>query len=53
MGYATAKLFAREGARVVVGARRKAALDALVLESERAGGHAAAPAGDVTDEMAS
>lgn len=50
IGYATAKLFAREGAKIVVGARRQAALDALVAEVTAAGGHAAALAGDVKDE---
>ena len=37
IGHATAKLFAREGAKVVVGARRKAELEALVAEIEAAG----------------
>jgi NAD(P)-dependent dehydrogenase (short-subunit alcohol dehydrogenase family) len=37
IGYATAKLFAEEGARVVVTARRRAELDALVAEIEEAG----------------
>jgi NAD(P)-dependent dehydrogenase (short-subunit alcohol dehydrogenase family) len=50
IGYATAKLFAREGARVVVAARRQAALDTLVEEITAAGGHAVALAGDVKDE---
>ena len=47
IGYATAKLFAEEGAKVVVGARRRAELDALVAEIEEAGGEAVAVAGDV------
>lgn len=50
IGYATAKLFAREGAKVVVAARRKSELDALVAEIAKAGGHAVAVAGDVRDE---
>jgi NAD(P)-dependent dehydrogenase (short-subunit alcohol dehydrogenase family) len=50
IGYATAKLFAREGAEVVVSARRQAELDALVAEIEEAGGRAVAVAGDVRDE---
>lgn len=50
IGYATSKLFAREGAKIVVGARRQAQLDALVAEIEAAGGAAVALAGDVRDE---
>ena len=50
IGYATAKLFAREGAKVVVAARRQRELDALVEEITQAGGHAVALAGDVKDE---
>ncbi|WP_310448520.1 SDR family oxidoreductase [Thiobacillus sp.] len=50
IGYATAKLFAREGARLVVAARRQPELDALVEEISQAGGHAVALAGDVKDE---
>lgn len=50
IGYATAKLFAQEGAKVVVTARRQAELDRLVAEIEDAGGHAIAVAGDVKDE---
>ena len=50
IGHATAKLFAREGARVVVTARRQAQLDALVAQIEAAGGEAIAVAGDVRDE---
>lgn len=50
IGRATAKLFAREGAKLVVAARRKAELDALVDEITRAGGCAVALAGDVSDE---
>ncbi|PRC94403.1 short chain dehydrogenase [Solimicrobium silvestre] len=50
IGYATAKLFAREGASVVVAARRQLELDALVKEITQAGGHAVALTGDVKDE---
>ncbi|MHB1232458.1 MAG: SDR family oxidoreductase [Burkholderiales bacterium] len=50
IGYATARLFAREGAKVVAGARRQAELDALIGEIAQAGGHAMALAGDVKDE---
>lgn len=51
IGYATAKLFAHEGAQIVVAARRQPELDALVEEITQAGGHAVALAGDVRDEM--
>ncbi|MET0858750.1 MAG: SDR family oxidoreductase [Telluria sp.] len=51
IGYETAKLFAREGARVVVTARRQAELDALVAEIESGGGTAIALAGDIKDEQ--
>lgn len=50
IGYAAAKLFAGEGARIVVTARRKPELDALVAELAADGGEAIAVAGDVTDE---
>ncbi|MES2818958.1 MAG: SDR family oxidoreductase [Pseudomonadota bacterium] len=50
IGYATAKLFAREGANVIVTARRQAELDALVAEIEQEGGEAIAVAGDIRDE---
>jgi hypothetical protein len=50
IGRATALLFAAEGARVVVGARRQAELDTLVAEITAAGGEAAALAGDVRSE---
>jgi NAD(P)-dependent dehydrogenase (short-subunit alcohol dehydrogenase family) len=49
IGHATARLFAREGARVVVGARRRAALEELVSLIAAAGGEAVAVAGDVRD----
>jgi NAD(P)-dependent dehydrogenase (short-subunit alcohol dehydrogenase family) len=51
IGYATAKLFAREGARVVVAARRQRELNILVAEIAEAGGSAVALAGDVSDEV--
>ncbi|MEY2935807.1 MAG: hypothetical protein RL033_6556 [Pseudomonadota bacterium] len=50
IGRATALLFAREGARVVVSARRQQELDALVSEIEQEGGEACALAGDVQEE---
>lgn len=50
IGHATAKLFAREGAKVIVAARRRAPLDALAAEIAACGGHAVAIAGDVRDE---
>ncbi|RUL79921.1 SDR family oxidoreductase [Dyella choica] len=51
IGYEAAKLFAKEGAKVVVAARRQRELDALVAEIEREGGEAVAIAGDVRDEL--
>jgi NAD(P)-dependent dehydrogenase (short-subunit alcohol dehydrogenase family) len=50
IGRAAAMLFASEGAQVVVNARRPGALDEVVSEIERAGGSAAAFAGDVREE---
>lgn len=50
IGYATAKLFASEGARVVVAARRQTQLDMLVEEIRKGRGEAVALAGDVGDE---
>lgn len=50
IGRAAAKLFAAEGAKVVVSARRMAELESLVAEIKSAGGTAAAVAGDVRDE---
>src|ERR1700720_4119926 len=50
IGRATAKLFAAEGARVVVGARRETELASLVAEIEANGGSAVALAGDVRSE---
>ncbi len=50
IGYATAKLFAKEGASVVIAARRQAELDHLAEEIVTAGGRASVLAGDVQDE---
>ena len=50
IGYATAKLFANEGAKLVVAARRQPELARLVEEIIDEGGQAVALAGDVKDE---
>jgi len=50
IGRATATLFARAGAKVVVAARRQDQLDRLVREIADDGGIAAALSGDVQDE---
>ncbi|PIQ39704.1 MAG: short-chain dehydrogenase [Thalassolituus sp. CG17_big_fil_post_rev_8_21_14_2_50_53_8] len=50
IGRATAKLFAKEGAKVIVAARRQKELDTLVDEIIKEGGSAKALAGDVQDE---
>lgn len=50
IGRATAKLFASEGAKVIVAARRYAELQILVAEIAESGGEAVALAGDVSDE---
>ncbi len=50
IGRATAKLFAAEGAKVVITARRQAELDRLVAEIGESGGQAIAVAGDVKEE---
>jgi len=50
IGRECALAFAREGAKVAVGARRRDRLDELVAEIERAGGHAMAGAMDVGEE---
>ncbi|MGL4285850.1 MAG: SDR family oxidoreductase [Phreatobacter sp.] len=50
IGRATARLFAREGCRLIVAARRQPQLDALVGEIREGGGEALALAGDVKDE---
>lgn len=50
IGRASAKLFAEEGAKVIVAPRRQAELDTLVAEIADADGIAIALAGDVRDE---
>jgi NAD(P)-dependent dehydrogenase (short-subunit alcohol dehydrogenase family) len=50
IGRAAALLFAAEGAKVIVSARRQGELDVLVAEIGEAGGEAIAVAGDVRDE---
>jgi NAD(P)-dependent dehydrogenase (short-subunit alcohol dehydrogenase family) len=50
IGYETARLFAKEGAAVVVAARRQQKLDALAESINAEGGRALALAGDVSDE---
>jgi NAD(P)-dependent dehydrogenase (short-subunit alcohol dehydrogenase family) len=50
IGRAAAKLFAAEGAKLVVAARREHELNALVAEIAAAGGEAIACAGDVKNE---
>jgi NAD(P)-dependent dehydrogenase (short-subunit alcohol dehydrogenase family) len=50
IGRATATLFAAEGAKLVLGARRQVELDRLVAEIAAAGGQAVALAGDVKSE---
>ncbi len=50
IGAAGARLFAAEGANVLLGARRGDALDLQVETIEQSGGTAACLAGDVTDE---
>lgn len=50
IGHASALLFASEGARLVVGARRAAELEQLVHDIRAAGGEAVALAGDVRSE---
>ncbi|WP_042878416.1 SDR family oxidoreductase [Cupriavidus necator] len=50
IGRATALLFAAEGAKLVVGARRQAELESLVAQIRDAGGEAVALAGDVRGE---
>ena len=50
IGRATALLFANEGAKLVVTARRQKELDELVDDIAAAGGEAIAHAGDVKDE---
>jgi NAD(P)-dependent dehydrogenase (short-subunit alcohol dehydrogenase family) len=50
IGRATARLFGRAGAKVVVAARREAELESLVREIDYGGGRALAFAGDVSVE---
>ncbi len=50
IGRATAKLFAVEGAKLVVGARREGELERLIAEIKASGGSAVALAGDVRSE---
>jgi NAD(P)-dependent dehydrogenase (short-subunit alcohol dehydrogenase family) len=50
IGYATARLFAKEGAKIIAAARRQTELDALVAEIRETGGQAIALSGDVNDE---
>ncbi len=50
IGGAIARLFAQEGAAIVITGRRKEMLDRVVSEIERGKGHARAVAGTVTDE---
>src|SRR5262249_17516357 len=50
IGHPAAKLFAREGAKVVLGARRAAEIEALAAEITGDGGDAIPLAGDVRDE---
>ena len=52
IGRAIARLFAAEGARVVVSGRRREPLDEVVAAIGEAGGRAAAVPGDVADEVA-
>jgi NADP-dependent 3-hydroxy acid dehydrogenase YdfG len=49
LGESTAKLLSRQGAKVVLGARRKDRIDAVVKEISEAGGKAAGFATDVTN----
>src|ERR1700761_5632832 len=51
IGRAAARLFAKEGAKLIVAARRKKNLDELVDEIKDTGGMAVAVPGDVTDEL--
>lgn len=50
IGAAAARLFASQGARLVIGARRKAKLNAVAVDIARAGGRAVAVDGDVREE---
>lgn len=50
IGAAAARLFAREGANVVLGARRRPELERVAGEISQTGGRAACLAGDITDD---
>lgn len=50
IGQAAARLFAQEGARLIVTGRRGDALDALVAQIQQAGGEAFGVAGDIRSE---
>src|SRR5512145_2185149 len=50
IGHAAAKLFAAEGAKLILAARRKEELDKLAAEIAASGGESIACAGDVKDE---
>ena len=50
IGKATALLFAKEGAQVVIGARREAELGKVLDEIKKSGGEGSLLAGDVTSE---
>jgi len=50
IGRETAKLFAQQGAKVIVAARRQNELDTLIEEIQQAGGEVKALAGDVKSE---
>ena len=50
IGYAAAKLFASQGASLILAARRQDPLDAVAQEINANGGRAVAVAGDVRDE---
>ncbi|EJZ21843.1 SDR family oxidoreductase [Rhizobium sp. Pop5] len=50
IGRAAAKVFAQQGAKLVINGRRREALDAVVAEIEAEGGQAVAISGDVRDE---
>lgn len=51
IGRAAAKVFARQGAKLVINGRRQEVLDAVVAEIEAEGGQAVAISGDVRDEV--
>ncbi|MDW5418193.1 SDR family oxidoreductase [Iodobacter sp. CM08] len=51
IGYATAKVFAQEGARLVLSGRRQFELEQLISDINNAGGDAIGLAGDIKDEQ--